>query len=250
MIAIVTGASSGMGAEFCRVLDSRGYESIWVIARRADRLEELAASMETPCRVVPADLSTVEGLDSLASELRSGQPRIGILINCAGLGRFGTSWEVPRDDTRAMIDLNIAALTEITHLCIPFMERGSGIVEVCSASAYLPLERLNVYSATKAYVRSYCNALRRELRPLGISVIEVSPGWVGTDFIALSKSKTDVPDRVFRHSVAAEDVVRTAMRDLDKGRKRSVCGAYNKLQVFMCTHMPSVASYVWGRSLR
>ena len=250
MIGIVTGASSGIGAEFCRVLDSKGLECIWLIARRADRLEELSHSLRTPCRVITADLSTPEGIRTVTRAVEEERPDISFLINCAGFGRFGKTWEVSSDDTSSMISVNVTALVEITRACIPFMRSRSFVIEVCSASAYMPLPELNVYSATKAFVRSFCDALRIELRGTGISVLEVSPGWVETDFIQLSVSGERVPAKVFKHSVTREAVVAQAMDDLRKGRRRSVCGSYNKLQVFVCRHLPSIAVRVWNASLR
>ena len=171
-------------------------------------------------------------------------------MNCAGFGRFGRTWEISSEDTVSMISVNVTALVEVTRCCIPFMGRGSSIIEVCSASAYLPLPELNVYSATKAFVRSFCDALRTELRDKGIGVLEVSPGWVGTDFINISMDGHTVPDKVFKHTVTKEDVVAMAMSDLAKGRNRSICGGYNRFQVFACRHMPRFASIVWCRSLR
>ena len=249
MIAIVTGASSGIGAEFCRALDAEGLDSIWLVARRADRLESLASELSTPCVVIPADLTDREQLSGLVGRISSSGERVRYLVNCAGVGRFGETWGLSSEETRSMIDLNVSALTEMCRGCIPRMESGSRIINVCSASAYLPLERLNVYSATKAYVRAFCNALGRELKTRGITVLEVSPGWVDTDFIPLSRSSGDVPEAVFKHTVKARDVAVRAIADAKHGRKRSICGAYNRFQVFVCTHMPRMASYVWERSL-
>lgn len=246
--AIVTGASSGIGEEFCRVLDGMGLDSIWAVARRAERLETLAKSLHTPCRVIPADLSSNDGVDSLMDIIESESPEIVYLVNCAGFGRFGMTSSMERSDIRGMIALNCTALSAITSGCIPFMRPGSHIIQVCSASAYLPLRELNVYSATKAYVRSFCNGLRRELEGSGISVLEVSPGWVRTDFIDESMRNESIPDAVFKHTVTREAVVRQAMSDLNK--RRSICGGYNRLQVFICTHFPRLATIVWERSLR
>lgn len=250
MIAVVTGASSGIGAEFCRVLDAEGLDTIWLVARRADRLESLASELSTPCVVIPADLTDRVQLSELVRRIGPSGGSIGYLVNCAGVGRFGETWELTTDETLSMIDLNVSALTEMCRACIPSMVSGAHIINVCSASAYLPLERLNVYSATKAYVRAFCNALRSELKGRGITVLEVSPGWVETDFIPLSRSSGDVPEGVFKHTVKARDVAVRAVADAKRGRKRSICGAYNRLQVFVCTHMPRIASYVWVRSLR
>ncbi|MDO5852811.1 MAG: SDR family NAD(P)-dependent oxidoreductase [Thermoplasmata archaeon] len=249
-IAIVTGASSGMGAEFCRSLDWEGLECIWLVARRADRLDETAFSLESPSRIIPLDLSTHEGVDALLAMVEEEKPDIRYLVNCAGLGRFGKTWEVSAEDTRSMVGLNVSALVDITRGCIPYMRSGASIIEVCSASAYMPLAELNVYSASKAFVKAFCDGLRQELDGTGIAVLEVSPGWVGTEFISLSQASDAVPEKVFKHTVTPERVVEDAMRDLHRGRKRSVCGPYNRLQVFMCRHMPSVASRVWRKSLR
>lgn len=249
MIAVVTGASSGIGSEFCRALDTEGLDAIWLVARRADRLERLAEELETPCEVVPADLTDREQLKSLVDRMVSSGAEVRYLVNCAGAGRFGCTTDLSAEDTAMMIDLNVTALTEMCRGCIPTMPRGSTIVNVCSASAYLPLSGLNVYSATKAYVRSFCDALRQELGPRGIGVLEVSPGWVDTDFIPISRSSGDVPEAVFKHTVKARDVAVRAVADAKRGRKRSICGAYNRLQVFVCTHMPRLATAVWRRSL-
>ena len=200
--------------------------------------------------MIPADLTDRVQLSELVRRIGPSGGSIGYLVNCAGVGRFGETWELTTDETLSMIDLNVSALTEMCRACIPSMVSGAHIINVCSASAYLPLERLNVYSATKAYVRAFCNALRSELKGREITVLEVSPGWVETDFIPLSRSSGDVPEGVFKHTVKARDVAVRAVADAKRGRKRSICGAYNRLQVFVCTHMPRIASYVWVRSLR
>ena len=247
-IAIVTGASSGIGEEFCHALDSEGLDSIWMIARRADRMEALSESLQTPCRIIEADLSESSGVDRLRQLIESDRPEILFVVNSAGFGRFGDSWNIPSDVSRDMISLNCSALVDVTCMCIPYMPARSSIIEVCSASAYLPLRSLNVYSATKAFVRSFCNGLRRELDGKGIRVLEVSPGWVSTDFIPGSGGYA-VPSGVFRHTVTREEVVAQAMRDLANDRKRSLCGRYDRMQVWMCTHFPSLATIIWERSL-
>lgn len=223
---------------------------MWIVARRADRLEALASELSTECVVVPADLTDRTALEGLVDRLRDSGEEVRYLVNCAGAGRFGDTCDLSSDETGMMIDLNVTALTQMCRGCAPLMPRGSYIVNVCSASAYLPLEHLNVYSATKAYVRAFSSALRQELEPKGVNVLEVSPGWVRTDFIGLSANGRDVPDRVFKHTVEARDVARRAIEDAKHGKKRSICGGYNRLQVFVCTHMPRVATYVWRRSLR
>ncbi len=248
MIAIVTGASSGLGAEFCRALGSR-VDGIWMVARRAEAMEELASGIGCPCRIIAADLTTPEGIGLLRSAVESERPDIGYLVNNAGFGTFSRTADMEPESIRAMVSLNVTALFEITSLCIPYMGPGSSIIEVCSASAYLPLPYLNVYASTKAAVRSFCDGLRPELRDARISVLEVSPGWIDTDFIPKAVSQQDVPEGVFKHRVTAKQVVGCALEDLAKGRRRSVCGIYNRFQVFVCRHLPSLASFIWMRSL-
>ena len=244
-IAIVTGASSGMGEEFCRHLDRKGLDEIWLIARRADRLESISETLSTHCRILPLDLTQRGSFDILKKKFDSSDINVRYLINCAGFGKFGNTWKIPDSETRGMIDLNISALVEITNICIPHMSEGSRIIQLCSASAYISLYKLNVYASTKAFVKSFCNGLRKEVECMGITVTEVSPGWVDTDFISISKETDEVPDRVFKHLLRKEDVVAKAMRDADRGRGRSVIGMFYKVQITMSTHFPRLATNVW-----
>ncbi len=250
-IAIVTGASSGIGEEFCRCLDSKGLDSIWLVARSKDRLEALAANLKTSSIIISADLTDFGSIRGLADSIDSEKPEISYLINCAGFGTFGNVSQQSLEEINGMISLNCTALIDITSVCLPYMAEGSTVIEVCSASAYLPLKELSVYAATKSMVHSFCDSLRAEVKddPRRISVLEVSPGWVKTDFIPKSIEKFDVPEKVFKHTVEAEDVAETAFKDLARGRKVSICGRYNKFQVFMCKHFPGIAKNIWERSL-
>ena len=187
MIAVVTGASSGIGAEFCRALDAEGLDSIWLVARRADRLESLASELSTPCVVIPADLTDRGQLSDFVDRIGSSGERVGYLVNCAGVGRFGETWDLSSDETLSMIDLNVSALTEMCRGCIPCMGSGSHIINVCSASAYLPLEGLNVYSATKAYVSAFTLGLSEELKKKGVTVTAVCPGPMETEFLDVGR---------------------------------------------------------------
>lgn len=246
MIAIVTGASSGMGAEFCHRLDEKGLDCIWLIARRQDLLQEIASTLNTPARVIPMDLTNRENLDFFAVLIAEEKPSIQYLVDCAGFGKFGLSWEQNKGTTRSMIDLNVQALVEITHSCIPYIVKGGHIIELCSASAYIPMYDLNIYASTKAFVRHYCNGLRKELEPHGISVTEVSPGWVKTDFIEITMTEQKVPEKVFNGAVTKEDVVRKALMAADRNKQRSVCGFRNKCIVFLARLVPNFASNVWA----
>ena len=244
-IAIVTGASSGIGADFCRELDDRGLECIWRVSRNASRMGSLADGLSTPVRIVPCDLASVADRDSLRALISEEAPDIGYLVNCAGLGRFGDPVGMPVEDARAMIDVNISAVVELTSACIPFMRPGSRIITLCSEAAYVSTYNLNVYASTKSFIRSYLDALRLEVEDRGIGVLEVSPGWVDTPFIEDCIDNHDVPEKVFGHKVQSIDVVRKALKDSDSGRRRSVCGFQTRMVIALASHLPGFAARIW-----
>ena len=244
-IAIITGASSGMGEDFCRLLDAKGLDSLWLVARRKENLESIASSLKTPCSVFPVDLSDRSQTEAFIEHIRESSPDIRYLVNCAGFGKFGMTWELSPELTRSMIDLNVNALVSLTCACIPFMKSGSHIIELCSLSAYIGLYDLNVYASSKAFVRHFCTGLREELRDKGISVTEVSPGWVKTDFLEITMTENKVPSKVFRGAVSKEDVVSKALRDADKGKRRSVCGFTNRVIVFVSAFCPNFGPMIW-----
>ncbi|MBR5234209.1 MAG: SDR family NAD(P)-dependent oxidoreductase [Clostridia bacterium] len=187
-IAIVTGASSGIGREFALVISEKyKYDRIWLIARREDRLYETAGLMTTPAEIIPADLSDEESLHELNSKLIEEKPVIGLLVNAAGFGKFGSVESQNTEDIADMIDVNIKALTLITRMCLPFIAPNGAIINMASASAFLPLPFMNVYSATKSYVLDFTRALADEIKNSGVSVTAVCPYWVNTEFIPVAK---------------------------------------------------------------
>lgn len=244
-IAVVTGASSGMGEEFCRRIDDRGYDEIWMIARRRDRMEEIAGGLRTPCRIIACDLASEARLAELGRTIEAAGPDIGLLVCCAGLGIIGDVDRLSLEDQRTMVDVNVTSLISMVSICVPMMGKGSSIVALCSLSAYVPTSHMTVYSSTKSFVRHYCNGLRRELHPKGIHVLEVSPGWVDTEFIDLCRREGEVPDKVFNGTVTKEQVVDKALRDLDRGRNRSSAGLRTRAITFLGTHLCGVAARTW-----
>lgn len=185
-VAIVTGASSGLGQEFVLQLSHREpLDEIWVIARREDRLRALAARIPTPVRVLPLDLSKDDSFTRLRALLQQEQPDVRVLVNAAGFGRMGNWAQIPSADNDGMIDLNCKALVRTTTLCLPHMSRGSRVLQVCSSSAFQPLPWLGVYAASKAFVLRYSRALWWEVFSKGIHVTAACPYWVkDTEFIA------------------------------------------------------------------
>lgn len=186
--AIITGASSGLGREFVRQIAEvfPEIESYWLIARRTERLEEIAAQLpdkEICC--IPLDLCDTMSFVTFREKLMSEAPEVALLVNNAGCGYLGNVGEVDTTSQTRMIDLNVRALTAITNMVVGYMEEGSRILNVSSIASFCPNPRMTVYSATKAYVSHYTIGLSEELKSRGITVTAVCPGPMATEFISV-----------------------------------------------------------------
>ena len=240
-IAIVTGASSGMGREF--VLQLSGHvqvDEIWAIARRADALEELKSKVSVPVRPIPLDLLQEESFTKLESLLAAEKPEVKLLVNAAGFGKFGAYHKVSLEDDCRMIDLNCKALLVMTRLCVPYMPRGSHILQLDSLSAFQPVPYITTYGATKSFVLSYSRAMNRELKEKGIRVMAMNPGWVKTEFFNHAFQTNGAGEvQYFDRLYEAADVVKTGLKDLYRSRKDySVHGFPVKFQVFLVKLVP------------
>ncbi len=182
-IAIITGASSGMGRDFARLLARENLDELWLIARREERLLRLSKKLGLPCRTLPLDLLDRESITILSDCLALESPEVCWLVNAAGHGTIGKVESLTQDEQDHMVTLNCAALTAITRAVLPYMKSGGHIVQFASASAFLPQPAFAVYAATKAYVLSFSRALNAELKPKKISVTAVCPGPVNTEFL-------------------------------------------------------------------
>ena len=227
-IAVVTGASSGMGREFVMQLNAfcPDLDEIWVLARRRKRLEQLALKCPVPVRIFEGDVTKKKVLRSLKTGLQNERPVIRVLINAAGFGKTGTVEEIAAKEENAqtdMINVNCRALTGITEICLPFLHRGSRIINLASAAAFCPQPSFAVYAATKAYVLSFSRALNRELRKRGIIVTAVCPGPVNTEFFRVSGGLSSPVKNHFAKEASA--VVRKALRDSLSKKEISVYGA-------------------------
>ena len=160
-IAVITGASSGIGKEFARQMDEglRRVEEFWLIARRKDQLEELAGKLSHRARVLPLDLTLREDVKRFHLLLQKEKPQIRLLVNCSGYGIMGNFAGLELEEQTGMIDLNCRALTEMTYLCIPYMKRKSRIIQLASSAAFLPQPGFAVYAASNSYVLSLSRAL-------------------------------------------------------------------------------------------
>jgi short-subunit dehydrogenase len=229
--ALVTGASSGIGAAFARMLAGRGMHLV-LVARREDRLKELAEELDTRhgtrCEIIPADLSLPGQANTLFETISSRGIDVELLVNNAGFGFVGTVDDTDTDRMLQMIQLNITALTELTYLCVPGMlERGhGGIINVSSLAAFQPVAYMPTYSAGKAFVLHFSEALWAECRERGVTVLALCPGTTRTDFFDVA----GVTGWLKKHRAHSSDyVVRKALKALEKGRQCCIPGFANKL---------------------
>ena len=168
-IAVVTGASSGIGREFARQIPQlyRHLDELWVVARRTERLKELEKEAPLPVRIFDGDLRRDYIYERLQKELDRQNAEIRMLVNAAGYGKTGRFEEIPLEDQLGMIDLNCRSLTKMTGICLPHLHKGSRIVNIASAAAFSPQPGFAVYAAGKSYVYRLSMALREELKGKG-----------------------------------------------------------------------------------
>jgi short-subunit dehydrogenase len=220
----ITGASSGIGAELARVLAGRGYD-LTLIARRRDRLEELANELSSvEVRVEPCDLADAGARDQLIATLTADGPTVTGLLNNAGHGSHGRFHELDLDWERNMIELNVAALHHLTGAFVPRMvAQGTGaILNVASLAAFQPLPNMATYAATKAFVHSFSEAVHEELKGTGVSVTSLCPGPVHTEFgetAGVTSLESKAPEIVY---VDARQVAEEAVDAMAAGRRSVV----------------------------
>lgn len=237
-IAVVTGASSGMGREFVKQIaeDYRCLDEIWVIGRSAEKLSRLQKSAVKKLRILPMDLERQESGEELRQALKAEKPRIKLLVNCAGSGKIGDFAKLPLDAQASCVQLNCGALTAVTYLCLPYMHPGSRIIQMASAAAFVPQPGFAVYAASKAYVFSFSRALREEMRERKITVTAVCPGAVDTPFF--ENQAFPMPEYKKKVMARPEAVVQKAIRDAAAGRAVSVYGGSMKAFRGLCKAVP------------
>ena len=222
-IAIVTGASSGLGREFVKQISkSRALDEIWLIARRKDRLEEVRKLSKVALRPIPLDLTEKSAFDVLRHALEEEQPDVRFLVNAAGVGKIGLTQELSLQENDQMIDLNCRAAVDTTLTVLPYMSRGSELINICSVAGFQPLTGLNTYAATKAFLLNWTKALHHELLFKGIRVTALCPYWVKdtefipaareTDYAPIAKDDAKSAIQNFYFAGHAKHIVRSALR--------------------------------------
>ena len=222
-IAVVTGASSGIGKEYVRLLAKEGaVDEIWALARREEKLAGLAEEFSFPVRAVRTDVASRESVAEYRKLLEAEKPDVRILINNAGYGRFGSFEAIGAEDSAGMIETNCCGPVLMTFATLPHMKAGSRILNTCSLSAFQSVPYMNIYASSKVFVLNHTRALRRELAPRGISVTCVCPGWVKTDFLDLAHRVEAETITKYNELVTPEQVARHALADAKKGRELSI----------------------------
>ena len=227
-IAIVTGASSGIGREFALQIPRlyKNLDELWVVARRTERLKELEHKLSLPVRIFDGDLKRDYIFERIEKELYRNKADIRMLVNIAGYGKTGVFASINAKEQLGMVSLNCHALTRLTQICLPYMSKGSRLINTASAAAFAPQPGFAVYAASKSYVYSLSQALRQELIGQGILVTAVCPGPVDTEFFRHSGT---LPNP-FKKAAKADAglVVRKALKDSVNGKGVSVYGPMMK----------------------
>ena len=187
-IAVITGASSGLGKDFSVCVDKMypEIEEIWLIARREEKLKETAKELTKKVKILSLDITDENAVNSYVELLKSENAEVKLLINNAGFGKLGYFYELSKNDNCGMVRLNCEALVGFTSSTLPFMPKNSEIINSCSIASFAPNIRMAVYSSTKAFVMSFSRALRSELKPKKINVLAACPGPMDTEFLALA----------------------------------------------------------------
>lgn len=238
-IAIVSGASSGIGREFVLQLDQKEtFDEIWVIARRKERLEELSDVVKASIKVLAYDLTKVESIKEIEKLLKEENPNVKYLVNASGFGKFAISTDVDMQDQIDMVDLNVKAMMLMTNITLPYMEKGANVIEIASQSSWQPIPYINVYAATKAFVLHYARALNAEMKKKGIHVLAVCPFWIKTEFFNHAVDKENQVIKKYVCLYEAKAIVKRALKDAKKKKDVSTYGFTSKMNVLLSKMLP------------
>ena len=247
-IAVITGASSGIGKKFCELLPKHfSFDEVWVIARNKERLEGLKNILPYKIRVIPLDLSKEESYAYFENALKETNPEIGLLINASGFGKFELSTNIPLSESLNMIDLNCKAIVATCNIALGYMKEGGKIINVASVAAFQPIPYINVYGATKSFVLSYTRALNSELKSRKIQATAVCPFWTKTEFFDRAVNDNKIVKK-YVVMYDPEKVVKKGYKDLLKGKDKSIYGFKAKFQAMLVKILPhSLVMKVWKK---
>ena len=216
-VAIVTGASSGLGKEFIYRLDKNSkIDELWLIARRENLMQDYVKDLTHKVRIFALDITLDSSIQTIKNALSEEKgTEVSYLINCAGFGKVGSYYEVSPEVNASMIDLNCRAAVVLTQLVLDYMPKGGNIIQVCSVAAFMPMSFMSVYAASKAFLYRYTRALRWELRGMSIKVSALCPFWIkDTEFISTSKADLKEEGTVVKNFKFASKASTVARRGL------------------------------------
>lgn len=247
-IAVITGASSGMGKRFAETVDRYGtFDEVWAIARHEAQLEALRATVPFPVRVLALDLTDRSSFDVYAAALAETPVEVGLLMNCSGYGKFSAVLDTPLAVNLNMTDLNCQAVVAMCQITAPYMPRDSQIINIASVAAFQPIPYIDIYGATKAFVLSFSRALNRELKSRGIGVMAVCPFWTKTAFFdrAIKSDETPIVKK-YAAMYDPDDIVARTWRDAKRGKDVCKYGFVARVQAGLTKLLPhSVVMDVW-----
>lgn len=251
-IALITGASTGIGRELAFLAAENGYD-VALVARSAPPLETVAAEIQRKhsrkAAIFACDLSAPNAAHALMDEVTEAGLAVDVLVNNAGFGLLGNFWELPEDGQVQMIELNVTALTQLTRLCLPGMvERRSGyVLNVASTAAFQPGPLMSVYYASKAYVVSFSEAIHNEVKRHGVKVCCLCPGPTSTEFVKRAGMGNT---KLFEGSVmSAAEVAQIGWNAMRAGKPLVVSGTLNAAMAFMTRFGPRQLMASVARSL-
>ena len=245
MIAIVTGATGDIGEEFVKSLLSES-DQVWAVGRSENKLSSLKKKYGDKIVPVRVDLSDRDDIFSFCEKIESEKPEIRYLVNNAGVAKMKPVSEFTLEEISDMLDINDKAATLICRACIPYMVKGSYILNVASASAFQPNPYIALYSASKAYLLSFTRSLNVENE--NITCTAVCPGWVDTKMLPKQRDGKDIR---YPGMTPASKVVEVALKDCHKGKDVSVCSFYFRYMRFLSKVTPhSIAMKMWVKAIR
>lgn len=237
-IAIVTGASGGLGKEFVKLLLNEKIDEIWAIARSEGKLNDLKKEFGDKIVPIAMDLSDRNTFDILKKKLEDEKPNVTYMINNAGFAKFCSYDDISIEESLNMIDLNVSSVVALGLICIPYMGKGSHLINIASQASFFPLPYQNIYSSTKAFVRNYTRALNVELKDKGIVATAVCPGWMRTGLFDRGLVGAEKGTNNFAGMTTPDVVATKAIKDAKKGKDMSVYGMSVKSTHLMSKIMP------------
>lgn len=243
--AIITGAAGGMGKAYVRSLLKKDMDEVWCLDRTAEALSGFGREFGERAVSMAVDLSSYDELQSFRKIVEEKKPEVRYLVNCAGTADFMPSVDFSDDKLNRSVMVNCTAPIVLSNICIPYMPRGSHIINMSSIGAFTPLPYINLYCAEKAFLRCYSRALNAELKAKGITVTAVCPGWVDTGM--LPKEINGKPMK-YEGLTQPEDVVEKAILDADAGKDMSIHTALVRWRHILCKLLPQkLCITLWAR---